>query len=413
MTSPVYDKGFSCPSNIAVIGGGRWARVLVEVLCGLVPPGVRLSIHTPHNAVSMLEWVSLRRLEQRIQVSTDLPGFSFGSSHAVIVANAARDHEKAAEWALSRRVPVLVEKPLTSSFGASQRLASLALNGNVYFAAAHVFLFARYIDAFADLVTQGKAIQSLYVHWTDPKSECRYGETKSYDPGLPVFADWMPHILPILTILTSCETPKFERLTFFRGGADLRVELMFGAVPCTVQMARNEERRRRRIDVITLQGPISLDFSSEPGIITSGDKVISGDSEWNTAERPASKMLRAFLQGASGGVRDNRLDIGNGLRVSQIIDQMSPQYNSALLSWLGKKLSTIQDGVDDDLYYALNEIFHLEDPNSLMSVSQRIDLVSQYIQEHSTSTLVAELLNYQPISLIRFILRQERQSSCG
>ena len=41
------------PDNIAVIGGGRWARVLTETICGLVNPSVNISIYSPHNASAM------------------------------------------------------------------------------------------------------------------------------------------------------------------------------------------------------------------------------------------------------------------------------------------------------------------------------------------------------------------------
>ena len=102
-----------CPSDIAVIGGGRWSRVFIEILCGLIPPTTKLSVYTPHNAVAMSAWVSENGFDQHIQVSSDLPQLLAGKSNAVIVVNAARDHEKAIEWAISCGASVLVEKPVT------------------------------------------------------------------------------------------------------------------------------------------------------------------------------------------------------------------------------------------------------------------------------------------------------------
>ena len=58
------------PDIVTVIGGGRWARVLTEVLCTLVSPSVRISVHSLHNADSMLVWAVSRGIGERIHVSS-------------------------------------------------------------------------------------------------------------------------------------------------------------------------------------------------------------------------------------------------------------------------------------------------------------------------------------------------------
>src|SRR5688572_14923711 len=108
-----------CPDHVAVIGGGRWARVMIDVLYDLLPPSVGVSVHSLHNANSMSTWVSARGWERRIDVSSALPQFDSARSHAVIVVTAARDHEAAAKHALSRGVPALVEKPIALSASAA------------------------------------------------------------------------------------------------------------------------------------------------------------------------------------------------------------------------------------------------------------------------------------------------------
>lgn len=402
------NKLLKYPSSVAVIGGGRWARVLADVLCGLVPPSVRISVHSPRNAKAMSAWVSERGFAQRIQVSSDFPRFPSGESNAVIVANAAYDHEKAIEWALSEGVPVLVEKPLTLNFAASQRLADLARSQKTYFAAAHVFLFARYVEAFSKLIANEDGIQSICVYWMDPQSENRYGEAKSYDPGLTVYADWLPHVISILDTLVASPAQRWERLEFLRGGAYLDIDLKLGDIPCAVQLVRNGNSRKRCIEVTTRQKKITLDFSSEPGTIFSDSGELCGDPDWDVKEKPVSRMLGAFLQGAAGGIRDSRLDIAHGLRASQAIDQVTSLYNSALLPWLSKKLLMIQDD-DIDLRYALSEILHVEEPHSSVPIGQRIDYVCRHIKEHATSSLNAELFEH-PVELIRMMLKQGRIS---
>lgn len=364
-----------CPDNIAVIGGGRWARVLTEVLCGLVPSSVGISVHSPHNAGSMATWASERGWGDRIHVFSDLPQFVSGSS-AVIVVNAARDHERAIEWALSAGVPVLAEKPVTLTAVATQHLADLARSRKTYFAAAHIFLFARYIEKFSKLVGETGDIRFLRVCWMDPQSESRYGEQKQYDPGLPVFADWLPHVLSIVGTLKPDSLPCCEKLEFLRGGAQLHIEFMLDDIPCSVQLVRNGDRRQRIIEVTAGQKMLQIDFSSEPGKIISGSETMDGDPDWGQASRPSAMMLKAFLRGVAGGELDSRLNIEIGLQANQVIDNVAAMYRSAQMPWLVKKL-TSSEQVDDDLRYALREILQAEGPFQASVIEKKIEQVRQ------------------------------------
>lgn len=365
-----------CPEDIAVIGGGRWARVLTEILCDLVPPSVGISVHTLHNGDSMSAWVSKRGFGQRIQVSSGWPQQLSSRPSAVIVVNAARDHERAVEWALSEDIPVLVEKPIALTATASQRLANLARSRNVYFAAAHIFLFARYLENFSKLVAEAEDIRYLRVYWMDPQFESRYGERKQYDPGLPVFADWLPHVSSIVGTLMPNLPQRIEKLKFRSGGAHLEFELMLGDVPCSVQLVRNGDQRQRIIDVATEKKMLQLDFSNEPGVIVSGSTTMNGDPDWEVKSRPAVRMLTAFLQAAAGVERDSRLNIEIGLRACQVIDQTLAMYRSALKSWLIERLASPHQ-VDEDLYYAFSEILQSKGPIPSTSIDQQIKQVRQ------------------------------------
>jgi len=406
-----HEKLAIYPSNIAVIGGGRWSRVFIEILCGLIPPTTKLSVYTPHNAVAMSAWVSENGFDQHIQVSSDLPQLLAGKSNAVIVVNAARDHEKAIEWAISCGASVLVEKPVTLNLSASQRLAGLAYSQNTYFAPAHVFLFASYIENFSKLIAENKNVQCVRVKWMDPQSESRYGEAKNYDPGLTIFADWLPHVISILGTLTNCETIKNERLQLSRGGAHLDIELMLGDIPCAIQLVRNGSCRQRLIEVTTEYKMLTLDFSNEPGTISSGSTVFSADPNWDDKVKPVSRMLGAFLHGAAGGSRDKRLDITIGLRVSDIIEKISSLYYSSLYPWLREQVLVARGSDDCDLHYALSEILHADEPHSEISMDQRIDYVYRNIKENINSSRSADQLIEHPVEFINEILKQGTLSS--
>ncbi len=399
-----------CPEHVAVIGGGRWARVLLEVLCGLVPPSVSISAHSPHNAQAMLAWASARGLGHRIRVSSDYPEATAGKSGAIIVANAAGDHEKAVEWALSSRLPVLVEKPVTLSSAATQRMADLAISQKTYLAAAHVFLFARYVTAFSKLVNEADGVQAIRVQWMDPRAESRYGEAKSYDPGLKIYADWLPHILSILGNFSTNSIQLGRRLEVLRGGAHLKMDVWLGDIPCDIELVRNGASRQRLIEVVTRNGLEYLDFSKEPGTIVSAASVRCGDPAWDSEPRPVATMLRAFLQGAAGGVCDERLDIGIGLHASRIIDQLSPSYHMALSVWLDKKCSLLDENLDADLRYALSEIIYVEDARSSVPAEQRVEYVYRHLKRVIMSPLREEYEN-RSVELIGLMLKQGKLAS--
>ena len=345
--------------------------MLTEVLCGLCPPTVEISVHSSHNADAMSDWASKRGIGKRIHVSSEWPKFHREKSRAVIVANAARDHEKAIERGLCAGASVLAEKPVTLTANATQRLADLAYSQNLCFAPAHVFLFARYLEKFSKLVTESGNIRFIRVYWMDPEFESRYGEDKQYDPGLPVFFDWLPHVLSIVGTLVPNLQQKCEKLEFLSGGAHLQLQLILGDIPCSVQLVRNGDRRQRIIEVCTEQGIIQIDFSREPGTIVSDSTTMNGDPDWDIKKRPVARMLTSFLNWAAGGEFDEKLNIEIGVRINKIMDQTLSIYNSALIPWLIAKLDSSEE-VDDDFHYALSEILQSNRRLPAVSIEQQI-----------------------------------------
>ena len=258
-----------CPDNILIIGGGRWSRVITETLCRLVPSRVRIYIYSYHNIELMTEWASGKHFEVEVQVSSDMNYFP-SDSIAVIVANAVRDHEKAVEWAIHAGLPVMVEKPITLSYEASNRLYNLAYSQKTLLVASNVFSFANSITKFSSLITQNHIIQSIRMSWVDAQYEIRYGEKKEYDSSIPILVDCLPHILSIISTLTDKLPERCEELKLYKGGSHLELKIMCGEIPCKVLLMRNGEERKRNIEVMSSANKLFLNFTEEPGIIFSG-----------------------------------------------------------------------------------------------------------------------------------------------
>ena len=49
-------------NNIIIMGGGRWARVIIKVLHDIVDPSVNISIYTPNNHLNMNKWVAKNKV---------------------------------------------------------------------------------------------------------------------------------------------------------------------------------------------------------------------------------------------------------------------------------------------------------------------------------------------------------------
>lgn len=359
------------------MGGGRWARVYIDVLLQLLPFTSKVLIYSPRNGKLMDIWIHGQGVGERVKVFSSLPMLPASESMAVIVANAAVDHERSVEWAISKRAAVLVEKPLTLNFSASRRLVEKADRQGVYLAAAHVFLFARYLHSFKREVQTLGEVATIDILWADAAVEARHGEVKNFDPGLRIFEDCIPHVMSMLEVIDPGSSLVIAGLELFRGGAQLDLVLNSAARSYTVCLTRNGETRRRVLTTANSSGACALDFSYEPGTITNSSETMSALPDWASAQKPLSCMLEGFLVAAGGGHRDPRLQPEIGLRAARLIEDISPVYTAAQGEWLSKRLFSASDN-DEDLFYALREIVMVADPQI------------RYIHEDILSKLVGE-----------------------
>lgn len=353
------------PFNVSIIGGGRWARVLIETICSITDTSVKISVYSKSNAAGMAEWVYSKKNGHKIQVFEELPKKFDPGINAVIVVNAARDHEKVVFSALSAGGNVLVEKPLTLNYQSSENLLLFAKSLDKTFAAAHVFLFASYFIKYSSLISRAGKISKIDIQWEDPGSEDRYGEKKQYDPGLTVFSDWLPHVLSMLLSIVPGKEFAFLAIELEKGGASVFIDILIGDIPCRIRLTRNGQRRKRFMEVHTVNKTLQLDFSKEPGIIYDGNNEIVGDPGWQLNERPVAAMLRAFLNGVIGKEFDKRLNAEIGLKALKVIDLAMADYRSKQIAWLIEELTAkVSSGKDvsinEDLFYALSEIFQTE-----------------------------------------------------
>jgi predicted dehydrogenase len=339
------------PKQIAVLGGGRWARVIIGELRQIVAQEARISIYSPSNAPAMREWTIERRLEN-VEVLDVQPDFyNRDVADVAIIANAAHDHIAAARRAIDAGVATLVEKPMAPTEVEADEIVALAQRNHALLASSRILLFARYITEFGRLVAGLGEIESIDVTWADPADEARHGETKRFDPALTLPQDLLPHLLPILNMLTNGAHTLTE-IALNDGGARVEIWMQAGNIPCILSLGRNAPARRRVVMVRTAQTSLALDFSREPGHVSMGGKSCNGDPLWDVEPRPLASMLQCFLGGVAAEKIDERLSARRVIAECRFSDQVLAIYLQQQGEWLAARSG---QPIDDGIRYALAE----------------------------------------------------------
>jgi len=353
--------------KISVIGGGRWARTIASVLCGLPGRADQITMHSPSNAAGLQAWAAQSQFAGRLSALDTWPSAGAGSKRpdAVIVANRAEDHFEAAAGALAGGIPVLVEKPVALSRRCIEELNSIATAKSTAFGGSHVFLFGRYVEAYAAALAPLGRPRSLRMIWTDGPSDIRGGEAKSYDPAVTLFDDVLPHIVPLVGELQFRDLA-LVALDVRRGGARLAIEAQANGLPVSLLIARNDQGRQRRIEVETESGVAILDFADEPGVIDIAGTRMDGDPQWTTALRPLGTMLAAFIAAAEGAPLDPRLSPDWAIASAAFAEAVRGRYTAHQAEWLATRLG---EPLDTELLYALAE-FGSNEAGSADSISK-------------------------------------------
>lgn len=369
------------PNKIILIGGGRWARVILESLYAIVPTGVVTYVHSPSNELGMRDWCEAKGLHH-VTVSKNYPDVKTSENCAVIIANAAKNHKKAILWALEKKFPVMVEKPVTTSFYDTFLMGEIADKNNVILAAANVFLFSQGVYNFCKIVSTKKFLKSIKISWIDGKSEKRGGEVKSFDPALPVYADCLPHVVSIISMISS-EKIKFLSLKLSSGGAQIVIYAKLGSIPCEIQLFRNASHRKRFVEVETSTEKLSVDFKDDPGIVSVNNQIIENNEIAGSTLRPVSSMLAAFIGSLNNSTPDKRLHLDVAKKANRIIDSIHPFYDIELSLWLEKELKILNHCEHEHLKYALCEIICKRDDKCQMQLNTKLEYLIKRLENIS------------------------------
>lgn len=335
---------------LALVGGGRWARIYLSVLTAMPLP-FRIAVVTRHGAD---RFATARDASgEAVRVFRNIDALlSSGRPAGAIVANAALSHADSALRLLDARVPVLVEKPAAASMQDAAALAQAAAAAGVALMPALTFMHCAYLENFARVLSTCHlpASPTLVLEWVDAAAEARYGEVKTYDHATSAALDVLPHAWSVLTSVLGRQEFRIESCRAEEGGRRVLVRLDAAAVACELRIEREGVARRRMLSVA--EGP-SIDFTNEPGTIASAEGQSAGDAGWGSrTDRPVRRQVESFLRALSAPPDAQALaDLEQSVRLASHCDALIKAQQRQLLAASG-----VAAGLDDAVARALREL---------------------------------------------------------
>ena len=374
-------------STIAVVGGGRWAKVIVAELCLHIDASNSIIIYANKSAPSVERWAFDNCNRVNVSVMRGVPQLTDDIDFAIIV-NAASDHESAIISTLHCSVPTLVEKPMVLNLESANHVIKLYRDSNVVLSSAHVFLFTSFVWEYSQVLRQCQTPQSLSFIWQDSVSELRHGIEKAYDASLPVFVDVLPHVNSLIDFFFPDGICILLNVDFQKGGMHVEVELNLNGIKCNLIFIRNGFSRKRVVEVYDQDNTYTLDFSNEPATISIDDVNVTTTQQKVTNFGPLSRMLSTFL--AAPG-KDIRLSTDIALASCRLSDKIHNLYAELRMAWLKAKISEMKK-LDCELEYCLTEILLSDGYLSKNEIKLRLERIFKFHQKKKNSVHMKSIM---------------------
>jgi len=344
------------PKHIAVIGGGRWARVIAGVLLDFVPGGTRLSLCSPRYPLGWQQWLKDQPADRagKCIIAADMNTLLDDKTlQQVFVVRAARDNFSTALSALQAGKSVFIEKPF--AFDQSEAEKIVAATRSQTSVTGLVYLFAPNILRFIAAIQDIGSFEKIAIQWYDPADESRYGEAKNYDPGVNCVRDVFPHIWSLLRLLAPDAPLSAVDVETSAGGRQVRLELLLGQSRVEVEITREADERSRKITLSGNDNNATIDFSSEPGCASINGVKIDVTSGFSS---PLACELKSFFKNSFDGIETTLYKCDRAVESIVLADWFMlrvrrDQVNQIVIG-LGDDASQCESHNAD---YALREVF--------------------------------------------------------
>jgi predicted dehydrogenase len=273
--------------SLCLFGGGRWSRVLLSVLLQNYPK-LQIIWISKYGYENNLDWLQKQKVNQVLLTLNENQAWDL-KPQAAIIATASHLHSYYVKAAISRKIPVLSEKPFALNVNEAQELIKLSELMKVVVGVNFEFMYASYLQDFAQHL-KNIAVCSIDVFWQDAMSETRYGEKKMGDIYTPLMHDSFQHCWSLLRFLFPRESLSITEV-FYNKDASVIVKALMFKKTINICLSRRAAQRVRKISING--GRLILDFALEPGILVSEQKIIQ--NEWK-GNRPIHSVFEDFFK---------------------------------------------------------------------------------------------------------------------
>lgn len=339
-----------------VVGSRRWARILASELCAMLPEGTSIQLQASSGDAGLLEWWSGSPHRKRIEiVEQPIPCVGMSTGVALIV-NAAYDHRASIESVLAAGYHAVSEKPLTFSKPDTLKLQTRADELGLKLFCTNTYLFADYLRVFRENWLQGRKFHDVQITWSDAGTETRHGHAKCYDSGVPLIIDILPHVASIILATHGEVRLDHSELAVHKGGSAVTASFYSGELTVHAELARNETQRVRLAKFVSPGERVSLNFSSEPGVVNLNcNEGVCVDPAWASKRKPIAEMLNSVKAYFDGGDLDDRLGLRAALLANDLIDGVVEAYVQQQIELLRAEGDAKELPRDEHFRYALKE----------------------------------------------------------
>ncbi len=312
--------------NLYVIGGGRWARIVLGEAIKLSNENLSITVVSDKNFLFMKDWIRKKFTDSNICVIKRIPDVLGENSFIYVLNETALRYETLTKVS-KHEVPVLVEKPLGLNYDVAENIISVYKNKKVPLMSAQVFRFLESTSIMKDILEK-YVFQSILLCWADPYSEVKPGDIKKYEKLVPPFLDILPHVFSLLEEIIGEFDVSYSSIIFNNIEKDFCLGLRINSsFDLEIKYSRIAPVRARNIEFFAQSGSVKYDFSENETITKfEGSRQIL----YNQYKKSQSiqLMLKRFLSYWESGIMDTKFSHKTNILALQISQDIQNSLNS-------------------------------------------------------------------------------------
>ncbi|MGE0384282.1 MAG: Gfo/Idh/MocA family oxidoreductase [Gammaproteobacteria bacterium] len=326
--------GSRAPLVAAVVGAGRWGRIMCAALCALSPAVSAVHLVARRNLDATAEWAARRRASGALTSVRVIGSIDAllrdGGVDMAVVTRLACEHGATVRQLLLAGVHVLVEKPFVATASEARALVELARSRGLQLAVGYEFMYALPMHRFRQALKRYLGdIRSMHFEWFDVRGADKWGERKDPDPSMNVVCDLYPHVLSELALLFGPRTCTTVRLTTRDGFDQATIQASMDGIDIRVDLDKNAGAARRRIVALDRAGrTLELDYTTEPGWIGLEGALLPVDPLEDAFARSLETELAYFI----ARIQNPNMDIPNSAAATLPIVESTQEAESALVA---------------------------------------------------------------------------------